>query len=192
VSLVKFRNIKKEIRILGIENGPLHLFDLEQIPLFGIVYRGGCWFDGIMQVKVTKNGLDATEKISEMIRTSPHYQQLRVIMLHGIFYAGFNTVNIKQLFSFTGLPIISLTSEEPNFHYMKKALRMLPQWKKRWKNIEDAGEVIRFTRDHSKLFLQIVGLRREDAETIISISSNRSNIPEPLRVANIIASGFFN
>jgi len=101
-------------------------------------------------------------------------------------------VNIKQLFSFTGLPIISLTSEEPNFHYMKKALRMLPQWKKRWKNIEDAGEVIRFTRDHSKLFLQIVGLRREDAETIISISSNRSNIPEPLRVANIIASGFFN
>ena len=60
---------------------------------------------------------------------------------------------------------------------------------KRWKDIEDAGEVIMLKRDNSKIYMQIAGLLREDAEKIISISSKRSIIPEPLRVAHIIASG---
>jgi endonuclease V-like protein UPF0215 family len=60
---------------------------------------------------------------------------------------------------------------------------------KRWKDIEEAGEIIILKREHSKIYLQIAGLLRVDAEKIISISSTRSIIPEPLRVAHIISSG---
>ncbi len=88
------------------------------------------------------DGLDATNKISDMIRTSPYYQQLRVIMLNGTICAGFNTVNLKKLFELTGLPIISITKEKPDINYLKLILRTLPQWMKRWKDIEEAGEII--------------------------------------------------
>jgi hypothetical protein len=60
---------------------------------------------------------------------------------------------------------------------------------KRWKDIEEAGEIIILKREYSKIYLQIAGLLRVDAEKIISISSTRSIIPEPLRVAHIISSG---
>jgi hypothetical protein len=136
---------------------------------------------------VDVDGLDATNKISDMIRTSPYYQQLRVIMLNGTICAGFNTVNLKKLFELTGLPIISITKEKPDINYLKLILRTLPQWMKRWKDIEEAGEIIILKREHSKIYLQIAGLLRVDAEKTISISSTRSIIPEPLRVAHIVS-----
>jgi len=189
VDLVKFRHIKREIRIVGIDDSPFIPLALEKVNLFGIVFRGGYWLDGVIRGKVNIDGLDATNKISDMIRTSPHYQQLRVIMLNGTTFAGFNIVNLRKLFEFTGLPIISMTKEKPDINSIKKTLRTLPHWVKRWKDIEDAGEVIMLKRDNSKIYMQIAGLLREDAEKIISISSTRSIIPEPLRVAYVIASG---
>lgn len=189
VDLVKFRHIKREIRIVGIDDSPFIPLALEKVNLFGIVFRGGYWLDGIIRGKMDIDGLDATNKISDMIRTSPYYQQLKVIMLNGTICAGFNTVNLKKLFELTGLPIISITKEKPDINYLKLILRTLPQWMKRWKDIEEAGEIIILKREHSKIYLQIAGLLRVDAEKIISISSTRSIIPEPLRVAHIVSSG---
>jgi endonuclease V-like protein UPF0215 family len=40
VDLANFRNIKREIRIIGITNGPFIPLTLEKIDLFGIVFRG--------------------------------------------------------------------------------------------------------------------------------------------------------
>ena len=37
--------------------------------------------------------------------------------------------------------------------------------------------------------MQINGIGREDAEQIVKLSTTRSSIPEPLRVAHIIAAG---
>jgi endonuclease V-like protein UPF0215 family len=188
VTPVKFRDIKKEIRIIGIDGHPFIPLDLEQVDLFGIVFRGGYWLDGVIRGKIDVNGLDATDKISDMIKTSPHYQQLRIIMLNGLTYAGFNTVNLRKLFEFTGLPILSITKEVPDINYLKQSLRNLPQGVKKWKDIEDAGEIIMLKKENSKIYMQIVGLLRENAEKIISISSTRSILPEPLRVAHIVAS----
>jgi endonuclease V-like protein UPF0215 family len=187
--LVTFRTIKKEIRIIGIIDCSSIPIGLKQVDLFGIIFRGGSWFDGIIRGKVDLDGIDATVKISEMIRTSPYYQQLRVIMLKGITFAGYNIVNIKKLFECIGLPVISVTKKAPDILNLKQALRKLPQWEKRWKDVEDAGKIIRLEKANSTIYLQIAGLLRENAEKIISISSTRSIIPESLRVAHIVASG---
>ena len=40
-----------------------------------------------------------------------------------------------------------------------------------------------------KLWVQFYGLDKKKAEEIIKISATHSNIPEPLRIAHIIASG---
>ena len=74
--------------------------------IVGTVFRGGDWMDGVLRSDITKDGLDATDIISKMIKKSKHYGQIRVVMLDGITYAGFNVVDIEELYGETGIPVI--------------------------------------------------------------------------------------
>jgi len=105
----KFRSIKSEIRVLGVDDGVFIPHNKGYADVVGVVFRGGYWLDGVMRTEVEVDGLDATEKIASMVMTSPHYQQLRIIMLNGITFAGFNIVDIKELYSKTELPVIAIT-----------------------------------------------------------------------------------
>jgi endonuclease V-like protein UPF0215 family len=187
---VRFRKIKREIRIVGIDDGPFIPRTAGKADLIGVVFRGGYWLDGVMRAKVEVDGLDATDKIVDMIKDSIHYKQLRVIMLDGITYAGFNIVNIRRLFESTGLPVIALTKRKADLEDVKNALKNLANWEKRWRDIRDAGGVIELKKGNARIYMQTTGILREDAEKIVEISSTRSSIPEPLRVAHIVASGF--
>ena len=53
--------------------------------------------------KYAIDGLDATQKLADMINGSPHRHQLRLVMLNGVTFAGFNIVDIKKLYALTGL-----------------------------------------------------------------------------------------
>jgi len=190
---VKFRSIKKEIRILGIDDGRFEFRNRlsKLVEVIGVVYRGGYWLDGVMRTEVEIDGMDATEKITAMIANSPHYNQLRVVALNGITLAGFNVVDIKKLFKKLRLPVIAVTREKPNLEEIRKALMSLPDYERRWKAIKNAGKMIEVcTRIGVKpIYMQIAGLLEVDAEKILCKTSTRSNIPEALRVAHIIASG---
>ena len=187
----KFRQIKPEIRILGIDDSVFTPRTKGKADIVGVVYRGGQWLDGIMRTQIEIDGLDATEKIATMIKNSPHYKQIRVIMLDGITFAGFNIVNIKELFQKTGLPVITVTREKPNFEDIKKALKNLPDYEKRWGAMENAGKIFKVqTREGEEpVHIGVAGISETDAEKILKKTSTRSNIPEALRVAHIIASG---
>lgn len=187
----KFRSIKPEIRVLGVDDGVFIPHNKGYADVVGVVFRGGYWLDGAMRTEVEVDGLDATEKIASMIIASPHYQQLRVIMLNGITFAGFNIVDIKELYNKTKLPIIAVTRDKPDMEEIKKALENLPEKERRWQAILNAGELLTVqTREGEEpVYMQIAGITRSDAEKIVKMTSTRSNIPEPLRVAHIVASG---
>ena len=187
----KFRSIKPEIRVLGVDDGVFIPHNKGCADVVGVVFRGGYWLDGAMRTEVEVDGLDATEKIASMIIASPHYQQLRVIMLNGITFAGFNIVDIKELYNKTKLPVIAVTRDKPDMEEIKKALENLPEKERRWQAILNAGELLTVqTREGEEpVYMQIAGITRSDAEKIVKMTSTRSNIPEPLRVAHIVASG---
>lgn len=187
----KFRAIKPEIRIVGVDDGVFAPHTKGWADIVGVVFRGGYWLDGVMKTEVTIDGMDATDKIAEMITTSPHYAQLRVVMLNGVTFAGFNIVDIKKLSQLIGLPIIAVTREEPDFDDIREALTHLPESEKRWSIIKDSQRLIKVKtrRGQDPVYMQIAGISRDDAEKIVKESSTRSNVPEPLRVAHIIASG---
>jgi len=191
LNLKRFRCIKPEIRVLGIDDGAFLPRTEGTVDVVGVVYRGGYWLDGVMRTEVEIDGTDATEKIAFMIKSSPHYKQLRVVMLNGITLAGFNVVDIQWLFKEINLPVVTVTREEPNLAEIKLALENLPEHEKRWQAIENAGEISQvYTRnDEEAVCMQVAGISKSDAEKILKKTSTRSNIPEALRVAHIIASG---
>lgn len=189
--VTNIREVKPEIRVLGLDDGAFTPHSRELVDVVGVVFRGGYWFDGFMHTRVQVDGMDATRKLAEMIMKSPHYQQLRVVMLNGVTMAGFNVVDIQELWEKVKLPIIAVAREKPNFEDIRKALQHLRESKKRWKAMEKAGKmiVVQTRERETPIHVHVVGLSEEKAQSILKRTSTRSNIPEALRVAHIIASG---
>ena len=177
--------------MLGIDDGVFTPHSDEMVDIVGVVYRGGFWLDGFMHTQVAVDGMDATSKLAGMIVKSPHHRQLRVVMLNGVTMAGFNIVDIAELHQITGLPVVAVTRDRPNFQQIKKALQHLPEAEKRWKTIKSAGRMLRVKTHEGEepIYVHVVGLSEETAKRMLEATSTRSNIPEPLRVAHIIASG---
>jgi uncharacterized protein len=191
LALKRFRSIKPEIRVLGIDDGRFIPHTKGTVDIVGVVYRGGYLFEGIMRAEITIDGLDATEKMAVMIKNSPYYREIRVVVLDGVTFAGFNVVDIHELSTLVDLPVMSVTREKPDLEEIKTALKNLPDFEKRWIAMQSAGMLLEIeTRvGENPVYVQTAGILPEDAENIIKKTSTQSNIPEPLRVAHIVASG---
>jgi endonuclease V-like protein UPF0215 family len=187
----RFHSIKNEIRVLGIDDGRFVPHTKGTVQVVGVVYRGGYWFEGVIYTEITIDGLDATKKLAAMIKKSSYYGEIRVIILDGITFAGFNVVDIKELSCKVNLPVMSVVREKPDLEEIKSALNNLPDFETRWQAIENAGELLEVeTRNgENPVYVQTAGFFREDAVKLLKRTSTRSNIPEALRVAHIIASG---
>lgn len=186
---VKFWQVKPEIRILGVDDGPFEPESVGEVPLVGAVLRGGRWLDGVLRTHIEKDGTDVTDKLVEMVNRSRHRGQLRVLMVDGVTFAGFNVLDVKKVYRKTGLPVIVISRELPDMGDIRKAIKHLPGWRSRWKLMENVGRFyqVRTKSRGSPIQMQFVGIRQADAESVVKLSSTRSLIPEPLRVAHLIA-----
>jgi endonuclease V-like protein UPF0215 family len=185
----EFRVIKSEIRILGVDDGKFVPHTPGAVIVVGVVFRGGCSIDGVMHTHVAIDGFDATEQLTYMINSSPHRKQLRLVMLNGITFAGFNVVDIRKLNLATKLPIIAITRHKPDLEAVRKALDNLPKSDERWKMVLAAGDIHEVRCMSKKIYLELAGISLADAQEVVELTSTSSRFPEPLRVAHLIASG---
>ncbi|MEA3281109.1 MAG: DUF99 family protein [Euryarchaeota archaeon] len=179
-------HIKPEIRILAIDDSALLG---ERIMIVGVVFRGGAWMDGVLRSEIARDGLDATDAIVEMVTGTRHYSQIRVIMLDGVTYGGFNVVDITELQRRTGLPIIVVMRAEPDMTRIRDALQNLPDADQRWQSIRNAGAISEINVHEGSLYIQCAGIEVTDARKIVQLATTHSHIPEPLRAAHLIATG---
>lgn len=188
--MAKLRIVKPEIRIVGIDDGQFTPRSKEWTLLIGAVFRGGKTLDGAMATAVQVDGVDATEKISDMVLESRHYGQLRVIMLYGITVAGFNVVNIKQLNRATKLPVIVVTDRRPNLDDVDAAIKRLDHYEERKSALAHAGEItpMKVADRMNAIYVQSAGISRDQVREILRMSITKGRIPEPIRVAHLIAS----
>jgi hypothetical protein len=184
----KFRTIKSEIRILGIDDAPFTPHKEGNVLVVGTFFRGGSWLDGVLTTYVQIDGTDSTEQIVKMVNDSRHQGQLGVIMLDGITFGGFNVVDITQIFEKTSVPVIVAMRKCPDFEKIEKALQNFSDGEERWRHVEKAGPVHQ-TDDSGSLFIQISGIELSDALEIVRLSTTHSKLPEPIRTAHIIAAG---
>lgn len=182
--------IKKEIRILGWDDGPFEKGTKGKVPVIGTIFRGGSFMDGLLRIDIQIDGLDATEKMIKAIKKSKH-EDLRILMLDGITFGGFNIIDVEKLYKKTSLPVIVILRKKTKMKKFKEAMKKLGNYEKRLKCIKNAGKFYKFKgkKRGKSICFQKIGLTKEDAKKIINISSTRSLIPEPIRVSHIIASG---
>ncbi len=190
--MISFKKIKPEIRVLAFDDGPFEFRKKGKTILIGTIFRGGQFMDGLLKEEIEIDGYDAEEKIISLVRKCK-FKDLRVIMLDGITFAGFNIVNIQKIFEKTKLPIIALTRKKIDFEKFFAAAARTDKPKKILECVRAAGTVytvdFKLHAKKGKFFFQCAGLKPKDAAEIISVCTTRAFVPEPLRVAHLIASG---
>jgi endonuclease V-like protein UPF0215 family len=177
--------IKKEVRIIAWDDCRFS-FAQKNVQLVGVVFRGGDFLDGLLSVRIEKDGTDATEKITHSMLSSRHYDQLSYVMLDGITFGGFNVVDIKKMYEKTKLPVIVVQRKKPGKKEFLKAMKHLSNFHVHKKAVESAGK---FHEYSESLYYQKAGLSIKECESILKITCIRSLVPEPMRIAHLIASG---
>ena len=176
--------LKKEIRVLGIDDAP-HKFKAKgNVLIVGTIFRGGSFLDGILSTKAAIDGNNSTKKIIAMINKSKFKPQLRCIFLDGIAVGGFNIIDIVKLNKKTKIPVMVIMRKRPDLENIKKILIKLNK-KSKIRLLEKAGSIVSV----GNIYIQLAGIGIERAKEILKIACTRSNIPEALRLSHIIASG---
>lgn len=183
------RKVKPEIRVVGFDDGTFSFsskLEREKTILFGVVMKGSKEVVGAVSRWITVDGTDATEKLIDAVVNS-RFKDLRVILLKGITYGGFNMVDLEALHRETGLPVIVVVRKRPDLKAMELALRKhFPDWEGRAELLRKAPPLLEMIP--GKLYVQAVGLEPETAFEVIKTTTRTGLIPEPLRLAHIVAS----
>lgn len=183
------RKVKSQIRVVGFDDGTFSFsskLNRERTILIGVVMKGSQEVVGVLSRWITVDGTDATDAMIDAVNSS-RFKDLRVILLKGITYGGFNVIDIERLHAETGLPVVVVVRKRPDMGAMENALR---------KHFSDAEERIELLRKapplveilQGKLYIQAIGVDERTAGEIVRVATKTGLTPEALRLAHIVAS----
>jgi endonuclease V-like protein UPF0215 family len=176
--------------VIGVEDGSFKGFPRLNYgtTLLCAVNMVGATIREIRFADVTIDGLDATDKLLRMVENI----KFDAIILSGISFAGFNLIDAKKVSDKTKKPVIVYMGQKPDSIRMLRALKKLyTDWEERWQRVNDLGELYSATvkTGEPKIFYEIVGESPEWGLNFLKYSAMLCRIPEPVRVANLIAKG---
>jgi uncharacterized protein len=178
--------MKLQARVLGIDDSPFRFGDEKSI-VIGALVRVPNYLEGVMKSEVTVDGTDATDVVISMVSRSRYKDQIRAIMLDGIALAGFNVLDLERIHSTLGTPVLAVTRDKPDFGEMKAALmKHFPDWEERYRLITKL-DLKQIATKHNPLTASGIGLDWSEFEEIVSMSTVRGAVPEPVRIAHLIA-----
>jgi endonuclease V-like protein UPF0215 family len=179
--------MKRQIRVIGIDDAPFR-FEGERTLVIGVVMRAPMYVEGVLSESVEVDGNDSTERIISMINKSRFREQLKAVMLDSGCLAGFNVVDLECVHETLKKPVISITKDKPDLSGIKCALQKhFPDWKERFRHL--SKPMTESKHLPYRVYFRACGISNDEAESLISRFIVRGAIPEPIRVAHIIASG---
>jgi uncharacterized protein len=142
--------------------------------------------DGVVSGLVWRDGSNATRRIVELVQGTRFVDNVRAVLLQGIAVAGFNVIDVVALHESLGVPVLVVMRRPPRLDAVKRALyEHTPGGARKWALVERAGPIERI----GAVYTQRVGIEREAARALLDATTLHGNVPEPLRVALLIAGG---
>ncbi len=179
--------MKKQIRALGLDDSYFVPHRAGKVHLVGVVLRAPNYFEGMLKREITVDGLDCTDAILQMLQ-SKYKTEIKVIFTQGITFGGFNIVDIEKIWKNSKIPVIVVSRREPNLEKIESALKKhFEDWEYRMELIRRYS-IEKVKNGNFTIHIQYAGIDWDEALHLIRIFTVRGAIPEPLRVAHLIAS----
>lgn len=204
------------MNVIGFDDGPFDREHRGDVLLVGAMCSG-TRLDGVVAGRVRRDGADAARRMVQVLRASQFGESVQAVMLQGIAVGGFNVVDIHGLAKALNVPVLVVVRRPPDMAAVRRALfsdvphsrPRVPGAARKWKLIEAAGSLEplgasrRSQKKHAKhagptgiatsaprLWIQRAGgLSLEEARRLVAATTLHGNIPEPLRLAHLIAGG---
>lgn len=171
--------------LVGFDDAPFERSYRGDVLVVGAVFSGAR-LDGVLSGRVRRDGANATRVIAALVAGSRWAPQLHAVLLQGIAVAGFNVIDIAALRRAAGLPVLVVMRHRPDCDAVQAALRgHVPGGERKWRLIEAAGPV----EEAAGVYVQRCGIGLDEAARLIEASRTGGRMPEPLRVAHLIAGG---
>ena len=183
--------MKSGLRVLGLDDGPFQKFRDATTVIVGVIMRLDSYVEGVSIRDITVDGMDCTETVMSMIN-GRFKDDIDFIMSNGITFAGFNILDITGINEKTGIPVIAITRKKPAMESIFSALSL------HFKDAEQRIKIIKKTSvDEIKywdktLYINRAGTSLNDAVMLIKKATRTGNIPEPVRMAHLIATAIKN
>ena len=183
------RNTNPSLRIVGVDGGSIPAIRrAKQYALLVAVLFQGSTISDVRLGRIEVDGRDANRVLNSLLKNL----RFDVVMLSGISFGGFNLVDIHQLSRSTRKPVVVISRERPDNPAVLRALRKhFSDWEERWHIIRNAGRLYEFKPlpQESKLYFELNGAAPSFAKKAIASAAIISRLPEPIRVAGILARG---
>jgi endonuclease V-like protein UPF0215 family len=167
--------------VIGIDDAPST--GRGAVPLIGAVFSR-TRLDGLLIDRVRRDGTDSTRAIARMVQHSRFSCHVQAVIIQGIAVAGFNVIDVHALHAQLGLPVLVVARRRPNLERIHAALvGRVRGGARKWELIQRAGPM----EPLGGVFVQRVGLESRRAERLLRELTVHGALPEPLRVAHLIA-----
>ena len=178
---------------VGIDDGPFVPRKLggHQAPLLAVRLEGprlvsAC--TGWLKI----DGTDGTQRAGQLVKRL--MMTKCPILLAGVTFGGFNLIDPCILHNVFRVPVLVVVGSRPDNKAVKRALvKHFPDWKERWEIVRSLGPLrkARTIRNESPIFYESFGCTPRRAREILARCAFVARVPEPLRVAGLVASGLF-
>jgi endonuclease V-like protein UPF0215 family len=168
---------------VGFDDAPFPRGHQGRVPIVGAVFADRR-LDGVLVAAVEKDGNDATGVLASTIAASRFHEHIHLVLLQGVTFGGFNVVDAVALHERLARPVLVVARKQPDLPAVRQALESrLPGGEAKWRSIERLGVMEPCAGVH----VQRVGLSAEEAHAVVERLAVHGRIPEPLRVAHLIA-----
>ena len=169
--------------VLGIDDGPFVKHVSETALIVGVMMEGADLVEAVALGEFPVDGAEVTAFLGGWIEGLRFRPALQCVLLGGITIAGLCVVDIQQLSARLGLPVVvtnrKLPTNAPLMHALESAdlsARI---------SIVDRSPASFSVSDG--LFAAQAGTDREWTERLLRVIRSKSELPEPLRLAHMIA-----
>jgi uncharacterized protein len=176
--------------VIGVDDAPFAHDFRGNVLVVGTVYSR-LRIEGVLSTKVRRDGRNATGALVKMIASSQFADHVHVVLLQGIALGGFNVVDIHALAKALGVGVLVVARRKPDLAAMRDALFgrvhgfTHPEGERKWRLIEQAGPM----EPVHGVFVQRADISIEEATMLLARLAVNGKVPEPLRVAHLIAGG---
>lgn len=169
--------------LLGIDDGPVDKRGASPVWVVGVMMEGQDLVEGVAITRFPVDGDDATGFLADWVGALRFRPGLQGIVLGGITIAGLAVVDVIELARRTDLPVLVANRRDPRDHRLAEALRAAG-FADRLAILERTPTAFPLGRG---LHVAAAGASAERAAALVQASRAKSELPEPLRLAHLIA-----
>ncbi len=168
---------------LGIDDAPFDKRQSEPVPIVGVMMEGADLVEGVSVGSFPVDGNDAAGYLAEWIGGQRFHPSLQAVVLGGITTAGLGVVDVPKLAEALGVPVLVATRRQPIDGPLIQALRTAGL-SERIALVERSPRAFQLT---DGFYLACAGASPEAATELARATLRKARLPEPLRVAHLIA-----